>query len=169
MKVTKLISSAVIALYASVSFATVPAVLVENEQSFSISTIGDGNSSIFYSCDAVERAAEDYLAAMGAIDIEVRCSGGIEQGFTGPAFVRTEYINAASAKSSDATHAATYRMVELEGRETSGTISKGHGCHLMREIHRGLAETFETRNMETRFSCSGFSKRYSISLESLSL
>lgn len=50
-------------------------------KSFSYSDSGrDGNSTNYYSCDYAESALRTHLQTLGAIDINVSCSGGIEFG-----------------------------------------------------------------------------------------
>jgi hypothetical protein len=46
-----------------------------------------GGSAHFYSCDAVENMAEGHLKALRAENIRLRCSGGINRGWSSPVFL----------------------------------------------------------------------------------
>lgn len=155
----------ILGLFSVGALASVPAVLADNEAAFTISTNADWGGYVYYDCDSVEAAAEDFLAEMGAMDIRARCTGGLENGQALPAHLRVEFVNAIAAKSTEATHQANYRMVEMRGSK-----NRGHGCMLMKDIYRNLAGMFDTRSVNARFSCnSSFSQRYTIDLESLAL
>jgi hypothetical protein len=73
-------------------------------KSFSYSDSGrDGMSQNFYSCDYAESALSSHLEKLGAIDINVRCSGGIEHGSYSPvnlnsSFKVTKFTDPSTAK-----------------------------------------------------------------------
>lgn len=50
--------------------------------SFSPSTYSGSGTTTYYNCDSVEDMAESHLEDLGAINVSVRCSGGLEMGGT---------------------------------------------------------------------------------------
>lgn len=50
-----------------------------------------GGTTHYYSCSAVENTVESHLEALGATNVKVRCSGGIDRGWSTPAFVSGSY------------------------------------------------------------------------------
>ncbi len=121
-----------IALFAS-SFAMAE---VNHETSFLVSQFTGNGNKIFYNCDIVEDFTEDVLEKMGAYDIRVRCSGGLDDFFSTNAFVRASF----STNSEDVEMAA----VELKDRKN---------CHLAHETFRGLRDSFVLENVDTHNSC----------------
>lgn len=51
----------------------------------------NGGTVTYYNCRSVEDTVEAHLEAMGAQNISVRCSGGIEMGWTMPASVTATF------------------------------------------------------------------------------
>lgn len=165
------IGSLAIVLSGAVASADVPAVLAEQEMAFAISSHADHGGQIYYSCYAVEAAAEDLLTSLGAMNVKANCSGGLESGGFSPiAFLSLEFTHPVTAKATEATHSARYMTVELKGRESSSGVHKGHSCHLAREIFRNTSETLDLQNLHADFRCSGsFSRSYVIHADALSL
>lgn len=151
--------------------ATVPAVIVDTEVSFAISNISDSGGQVYYSCSAVESAAEDLAVSLQAMGLSVSCSGGLENGSINPvAFLRMRFSNFVSSTADKATHQAQYVPVSLKGRETSSGVTRGHSCHLMKDIFRNVEKSFDLKNVKARFRCSSTSFRsYKIELDALAL
>lgn len=57
----------------------------------------EGRNRVYLSCDYVERAAEDILDQLGATDIDVTCTGGLDYGYYTPVSVRASYSLATDA------------------------------------------------------------------------
>ncbi|MBC7457588.1 MAG: hypothetical protein H7235_04875 [Bdellovibrionaceae bacterium] len=76
MRTLLLIFVAVIGLQAN---ADVPAHRVSMHKEFSIRS-STQTGWVYYNCDSVEQAVTDLLSKIGASNISVRCSGGIENG-----------------------------------------------------------------------------------------
>lgn len=53
--------------------------------SFSPSTHTGGGTVSYYNCDSVEDMAESHLEDLGAMNVNVRCTGGISNGWNSPA------------------------------------------------------------------------------------
>ncbi len=50
-----------------------------------------GGSAHYYNCRSVESTVESHLEALGATNVSIRCSGGIERGWSTPAHVSGSY------------------------------------------------------------------------------
>lgn len=72
----------------------------------------NGGTVTYYNCSSVEDTVESHLKALGAQNIRVSCSGGIEMGWNTPAHVRASFEVAVPA-ANDAS-----RQVGLSGRES---------------------------------------------------
>ena len=72
----------------------------------------NGGTISYYNCDFVEATVESHLADLGAQNVRVSCSGGIEMGWTTPAHVRASFEVAVPSAN------GTSREVVLSGRES---------------------------------------------------
>lgn len=50
-----------------------------------------GWNQTFYNCDWAENQVESHLESLGAVNVSVSCSGGIEWNWTSPIFVRAKF------------------------------------------------------------------------------
>ena len=72
----------------------------------------NGGTVSYYNCDSVEATVESHLADLGAQNVRVSCSGGIEMGWTTPAHVRATFEVAVPGAN------GTSRQVVIAGRES---------------------------------------------------
>lgn len=84
---------------------------VSRKLSFSPRTY-TGGTVTYYNCDSVESTVESHLATLGAQNIRVSCTGGLEMGWSTPAHVRATFDVAVPA-ANDAS-----REASLSGRES---------------------------------------------------
>lgn len=128
----------VAALFAvSSAFATE---YVSRKLSFSPRTHNGGTIS-YYNCDSVEDTVASHLEDLGAQNVRVSCSGGIEMGWMTPVFVRASFDAAVSASN------GVTRTVVLQGSES---------CHLNTEFLDAAIKLFPTATLESkRASCNG--------------
>ena len=71
-----------------------------------------GRTVSYYNCSSLEDTIESHLKALGAQNIRVSCSGGIEMGWNTPAHVRANFEVAVPA-ANDAS-----RQLSLSGRDS---------------------------------------------------
>lgn len=127
-----------IALFAvSSAFATE---FVSRKMSWSPRT-HHGGTVTYYNCDSVESTVESHLKALGAQNVRVSCSGGIEMGWTMPAHVSAKF---------DAPVPAENEIVHEE-------TLKGHeSCYLNTEFLDAAIPMFPgVKVLSKRASCSG--------------
>ncbi len=84
---------------------------VSRKMSFSPRT-NNGETTTYYNCDSVESIVESHLEDLGAQNVRVSCSGGIQMGWTSPAFVRANFEVALPGVN------GTSRQVVLTGRDS---------------------------------------------------
>ena len=106
----KFITMIALVLAASSAFATE---YVSRKLSFGPLTHSGWNQT-YYNCDWAEDQVESHLEALGAQNVRVSCSGGIEWNWTSPIFV-TARFDAPVPAANDAS-----RSVVLAGRESCG-------------------------------------------------
>lgn len=100
-----------------------------------------GFDIVYYNCDSVEQTVESILGEMGAKDIRVRCTGGLDRmGFNHlPARVNAEFeaINA-----------------ELDGKISVNIdevkFRNHRNCHLYNSIVNAVQDQFEIAHIEMR-------------------
>lgn len=100
-----------------------------------------GGGQVYYNCDSVENRVEDLLEEMGARNIRVRCSGGLDRfgRMSTSAHVRANFEALSYSMPNDGTHFSVKR-VEVRERDN---------CHLYNTSVRALAKYFETSNVST--------------------
>ncbi len=137
-----------------VSLPSFAANYASKTSSFSISSIGPAGERVYYNCDSVERLVESTLSALGAKNIKVRCSGGIDTigRIHMPAFVRAEYDAVSTQIAGDINTEA--QTIHFQDRE---------GCHLNTQVYKGLKKNFEIAS-EAVSRCSKSSSRTDIKL-----
>jgi hypothetical protein len=137
-----------IALLSISAFAELQSV----ETSFVVSRFAGVNEVVFYNCDSVERFTETMLEDMGAMNIEVRCRGGIDifnPNFSTDAFVTTSFL-----------------VKSGEGDLTAVTLQDRDNCHLANEVFDGVRDEFVLENVDSR-RCTRSNARYKISFDVL--
>lgn len=116
---------------------------------------------VYYNCDSVENRVEDLLERMGAKNIRVRCTGGLDRfggRFSTPARVRTSFDVLSSRVRNDGTRASVQRV----------EIRKRDNCHLYSTSFKALSRYFETSNQRvSRCSTSRAARRTRISFNVL--
>ena len=109
---------------------------------FTIPVISDVGTRVYYNCDSVEDRVEAMLEQMGAQNIRVRCTGGLDRfngRFSTAARVRASY----EALSTD-----------VDGGNTTVSIfnetltARGTNCHLVTRAFRAVSKNFEITSAE---------------------
>lgn len=98
-----------------------------------------GSGQVYYNCDSVENHVEDLLEEMGARNIRVRCSGGLDRfggRFSTPASVVATFEALRYGYPNDGTIFSN-RKVEIRERDN---------CHLYNTSFRALEKHFEISN-----------------------
>ena len=100
-----------------------------------------GGAQVYYNCDSVENDVERMLEEMGAKNIRVRCSGGLDTfgRFSTSAFVRAHFEVLSYEVSNDGTIFSSER-VEIKERDN---------CHLYNTSFRALSKFFEMTQAST--------------------
>lgn len=100
-----------------------------------------GGTITYYNCDAVEAMAESHLQALGASNVRVSCSGGIEMGWMTPVFVRASFDAVVPGEN--------YGTVQI-------TLKGNESCHLNTEFLDAAIKLFPGVKVDSkRASCSG--------------
>lgn len=101
----------------------------------------NGGTVSYYNCQSVESTVESHLESLGAQNISVRCSGGIEMGWTMPAHVTAKFDAPVPAEN-EVVHEVT-----LKGSDS---------CHLNTEFLDAAIPMFPgVKVLSKRASCSG--------------
>ncbi|MEX0799142.1 MAG: hypothetical protein WD025_06840 [Bacteriovoracaceae bacterium] len=151
----KLIIMALLAF--SVSFATAQVVdTVEKTQteSFRIDSRTDFGGRVYYACESVEHKTEALLKELGAYDISVRCSGGIDPwgGYAREAFVKTTF----TVKSENA-------QGDQDGSYEEFEFKSFGSCHLYSEVFSQVKDAFEFERLDKVRRCFRSNDRITIS------
>ncbi len=101
----------------------------------------NGGTVTYYNCQSVESTVESHLEAMGAQNVSVRCTGGLEMGWSMPAHVTATFDVAVPGEN------GTTRELTLRGSES---------CHLNTEFFDAAIPMFPgVKVLSKRASCSG--------------
>jgi hypothetical protein len=135
----------------SLTFSTALAT-VKVQKEFRYTDAGmDGFSKNYYSCDFAEDALEQHLVQLGATDIKVRCSGGIEHNWTSPISLRASFANFESA---DGRYASSRT-------EVLSTRNSGDACYFHTKLLDKLLTLFpNVRVDEKSNSCMNSHSRW---------
>jgi hypothetical protein len=117
------------------------------EQYESKFTISDRTSygQVYYNCDSVEIQTEKMLEKLGAIDIEVKCNGGLDRWghMHMPARVKATYSALSSSIDNDTNMTVGIYSEKLRERGK---------CHLLNSIFKSVKKNFELTSYSMR-SC----------------
>lgn len=101
----------------------------------------NGGTVTYYNCQSVESTVESHLEALGALNVSVSCSGGIEMGWTMPAHVSAKFDVSVTSGF------GAVREITLKGSES---------CHLNTEFLDAAIPMFPgIRVLSKRASCNG--------------
>jgi hypothetical protein len=117
----------------------------EYKSNFTISErTGDG-ARVYYNCDSVESAVEDMLVKLGALDINVRCSGGLDQfgNMHMPANIKSSYRAINLESDSDVNMSVGVESEKIRNRSQ---------CHLLNSVFMNIKGNFEIASFSKR-SC----------------
>jgi len=115
---------------------------------------------VYYNCDSVESDVQNELAQMGAKNIEVTCTGGLDAfnpNMNAPAFVTVSYntLRLADAGAPDVT-SADWKQV---------TLHSFNNCFLMTQVYDQVKDSLEMKDIKAPKSCmhsdSAFSAQFS--------
>jgi hypothetical protein len=141
--------------------ATVQAVKTHNSFDFVV----NGRSSfhqVYYNCDSAEDYIESLLKKMGASNISVRCTGGIDYGQIPMDFLSIE---------------VAYDNVRLPSANVTGTQTTGvwkevklndfDNCNLAMETIKGVKDHFELKDIKGADRCWDPNDSYRVSFSAL--
>ena len=133
--------------------STMAGEFAERDLFFRIDSSTAFGGRVYYDCDHVENKTRSMLKTLGAQDIEVRCSGGIDpfgqRSISWESSVKTTFKAPTSGK---------YQAVEFSDFDS---------CHLASEILDNIDESFITRNTDRSRLCFMHDEPYTITLEVL--
>lgn len=148
-----LLSVVLVALVGQTVLA-IPASNVSNSYGFTISSIWDFGGRVYYNCDSVEDAAKDMLQHLGARNISVQCTGGLDHNGMPPmeAYLRVSYDSLKASGSGDPSAIqAYYTAVELRGYQD---------CFLAQQLFKKFVPTFDTKDVSSVRRCTEASGSY---------
>lgn len=104
---------------------------------FVVDSHTDFGGRAYYDCDAVEMKTADFLELLGASNISVKCSGGLDRhmGWAREAFVVASF---------DVAQEGSYEEFELKSFDS---------CHLYKEIFSGVKKAFDFERVDRVRSC----------------
>ena len=117
-----------------------------SKASFGISS-STSSGSVYYNCDSLEDMTENMLKKLGANDVRVRCSGGLESGtYWGPASITASFSSPVLGSGSSA-RSASYKAFQLRDSDN---------CHAAQEIFAGLRSKLDLNSISgTKSFCDG--------------
>lgn len=132
----------------SVAQASVPSKKIGYSQEFMLRSNFSPFENVYYECSSAEDQIEDMLVKMGATNVHVQCSGGLDTFnpiMTVPAHVTVSYETMrAATNSSDAT-SADWKAV---------SIHSFNNCFMMSQVYENVKDSFEMKDLKAPRSCS---------------
>lgn len=133
--------------------ADVPAHLVQTTKEFTIRSSFGAGGRVYYNCDSVESSVADMLSEMGAIRINVRCSGGIQDNFPPmDAYVRVTFtaLKLAAINDRDVIK-ADWKRVDLHSWDD---------CVLKTQVFENVQSGFALSDVRRTTQCSSPSSQF---------
>jgi hypothetical protein len=130
----------------SLAQAAVPSERISNQVDFTISPNFSAGEKVYYDCWSAESAIEDQMEKMGAKNIEVRCTGGLNTfnpDMSMPAHILMTFTNLV-AGSPGAVNADWKQM----------RINSFGNCHLMSQVYDNVKASLELQNVKGPGHCS---------------
>lgn len=125
--------------------ATVPASKVSHSVEFTLSPHFDLGHKVYYSCSSAEDQIEMQMERMGATNVDVRCTGGLDDfrpEFSTPAFISMTYDVLKSNAAGNI--AADWKTVKANSY---------NNCFMMTQLFKQVAHTFEMQNVKVSGHC----------------
>ena len=105
----------------------------KNSANFVISNFAQDGSRVYYNCASVEDSVDDTLKTLGAKDIRVRCTGGLDQwSMPTPAYVRASFRSISAEVNGNLS--TSMHTEDLDARDN---------CHLNFAVFKGVQKYFE--------------------------
>lgn len=155
------ILSAIFMIGASSAQAATAALFTQNV-SFQVDSRPGTSGRVYYNCDSVEGQIESMLEQMGAVNIQVSCTGGIDSHRPQIAW--------------DASVDATFDTLHPVRPGTPGAINAAmrsvqihewDSCYLLNQAFQEVAPSFALQNVVGPRSCSSMRSAFRVELESL--
>lgn len=149
------------AAMAADSAKDVQAVKTHNSFDFVINGHTDMGNEVYYNCRSVEDFTETMLTKLGATNISVSCTGGIDWGMPTlypSVTVSFDSIRLPSATATGAQVAATWTDVKIHDFDN---------CHLANQVLKGVQDHFDIQGLKTSGMCSDSNDSYSFQLSTL--
>ena len=114
---------------------------------YTLDTISD-TGQVYYSCSSVEDTTGSVLEKLGAEDIHVSCTGGLDPytNFSGPAEVTAEFVAPSMVKNASVPRAASIHQIKLQTFD---------GCDFMTKTIQGLSSEIDLNVISGPGSCNG--------------
>jgi hypothetical protein len=157
-----LVMTALVSLMGVAAFA-LPAKVVSNSYSFTLNSNWDFGGKVYYSCDSVEGTATDMLKKMGARNVSVDCSGGMDATNPGwppmDAYLSVKYDSVKAASGNDGqTVQADYASVVLRDYQN---------CFMANQLFKKFSPTFDIKDLTGLRSCMEPESNYKYSFDVL--
>ncbi|MFL5815151.1 MAG: hypothetical protein ACJ763_16360 [Bdellovibrionia bacterium] len=142
--------------------ATVQAVKTHNSFDFTVNGRTAFGHQVYYNCDAAEDYIENLLGKMGATNISVRCTGGIDMGQIPMDMLAIEV----------AFDSVRMPSAAVTGTETAGVWKevKLHdfgNCNLAMETIKGVKDHFDLKDIKGLDRCWDANDSYRVSFSAL--
>ena len=104
-----------------------------------------GGDQVYYNCDSVESSVKSMLKKVGAENISVRCTGGLDRwSFPTPAYVTAKFVAASMVKNNSAPRKALVQNV---------TLRDNGNCQMYLNTLEALSEAMELDIVAGPTSC----------------
>ena len=131
----------------SAAQASVPSKKVAYSQEFTLRSNFSALETVYYNCDSAEDQVEDMLVKMGASNVHVTCTGGLDTfnpGMSFPAHISVSFETMrAAANSSDAT-SSDWKTVSIRSFDN---------CFMMSQVYENVKDSFEMKDVKAPRSC----------------
>ncbi len=139
--------------------ASVHAERVTIEKQFNLNSYFEIENKVYFNCQSVEDATAKLLTQLGATDIQVHCTGGIQEGLPPVAWDSSVEASFSVLKASpEGPIAADYKAVSIHSID---------GCILLNQLFTGVSDAFDIRQFKGTQKCSSVHSRYQVELETL--
>ncbi len=160
---TKSLFCASLLFSSSFAFAAVNAERMSHTSEFMISQHFSPGEEVYFQCDSAENKIETQLEDMGAMNVSVRCSGGIDANMPpstwGPIWITASY---------QTLHPAATGTTNTESAEwTAVKIHSFDNCYLMSEVFENVKGNFTMQDVSATSRCMNAGSSYRLQMTTL--
>jgi hypothetical protein len=131
----------------SIAQASVSAVPVSHTENFTLRSNFVPGETVYYNCSSVEPEIEAVLEHMGATNISVRCTGGLDTfnpALSFPAFITMTYESLHPASDDSPTVLADWKQINIRSFDN---------CAMMTQVYNAVKGTMEMQDVTGPNSC----------------